>query len=152
LRRLRSRRGVNLIDVMITLFLVGVIGVFFSATFPFGLSSSGQAEQYKLATSIAQRKMEQLRALKYESLTQPILQQTEIIDADSTTLPYSFSTVDNVPSKLPEGVGFVSITDEDISRGIKRVEVTVKWSHTSDKTRSVVLKTLFSEKRPTSGS
>ncbi len=66
---IKSRRGTGLIEVIISIFLLGAVGIIFAVTFMSGFKCTRQAKECKTATAIAQRKMEQLRALSYESLT-----------------------------------------------------------------------------------
>lgn len=152
----RSRHGAMLIDVMITLMLMSITAIIFASAFPAGFRASSQASGYKLATAIAQRKMEQLRAMKYESLTQPLLISAGIIDSDSSSSPYSFTAIDKVDVKtqtdstlhagLPSGAGVLAITD--ILSDTKKVTVTVSWRDSStNASRSVQLVTLFVDKR-----
>ncbi len=133
-------------DALVTLFLLAAAGAVFSAMFPAGFTASRQAHQSKIATAIASRKMEQLRAMDYESLTQPILQANDIIDPGDTASPYSFTSVDSVAASLTSGAG--ELTIEDVSSDIKRVKVTVTWEGaTSSEDRSVRLTSLIADKR-----
>lgn len=146
MRGLKSRRGAGLVDVMMTLLVLSIAGVIFSATYPAGFSCSRRAQEYKLATAIAQRKMEQLRATNYESLTQPLLHQAGVIDSDSVTSPYSFTSVDSLSAHLTQGSGTIAV--EDLSASLKRVKVTVRWqSRTEASPRSIELTTVFADKR-----
>lgn len=142
----RGKRGAGLIDAILTLFLLGIVGAIFSATFPIGISCSRQAQDYKTATAIAQRKMEQLRAKDYESITQPLMAGT-IIDEDSETLPpFFFTSIDSVADQLSSGTGEIDI--QDVTSDTKSVQVTVKWRGSSAPTaRSVRLTTLITDKR-----
>jgi hypothetical protein len=146
LRRLRSKKGIGLIDVMVTLFLLSVAGIIFSATFPAAFSCSRKSQEYKLGTAIAQRKMEQLRAMNYESLTEPLLHQAGVIDSDSMSSPYTFTAKDSLALQLTTGKGTIAITD--ISSHIKKVQVTITWqSRTESSPRSITLTTYFADKR-----
>lgn len=143
----RSRQGFGLIDIVIALFLLGMAGLMFAAALPSGFRCSQQAQQNKTAAAIAQRKMEQIRAMNYESLTQPLLCAAGVIDADSTSSPYSFTSVDNLGSQLTSGTGSIAITDADSD--IKLVKITVRWAGASSSgSRSLCLTTLISDKRP----
>ena len=146
MRVIGSRRGVVLVDVIITLFLLAIVGAVFSATFPAAITASRQARDYKIATAIAQRKMEQLRAMNYESLTQPHLSSAGAIDPDDVTSPYSFTSVESVGGQLAGGTGEATVEDE--TSDIKRVQVTVKWEGPAGAgTREVELTTLFADRR-----
>ena len=158
MRTLKSRRGTTLVDLMVTIFLLGMAGVIFAATFPMGFACSRKAQAYKTATAIAQRKIEQLRAMNYESLTQPLLQSAGTIDSEPTGSPYSFTSVDGVADQLTLGTGALEISDvtisptgaleiSDVTTSLKRVQVTVSWQDKNSTVRSVQLTTLFADKR-----
>lgn len=105
MRIARSRRGAGLVDVIVTIFLLCVAGIVFSSTFPGAFTSSRQAQEYKIATAIAQRELEHIRTMNYESLSQPLLADVQAIDQDSTSQPYSFTSVQGVDTQLHSGVG-----------------------------------------------
>lgn len=143
---LRRKRGGALIDVIFTLFILGTIGTIFSATLPTAIKSSKQAQQYKIATAIAQRKMEQLRAMNYESLTQPHLASAQVIDPDSYSSPYEFTDVDNLTTQLPGGAGTLTVTD--VVGDARQVQVTISWDGPQGTgTRNVSLNGLFADRR-----
>jgi hypothetical protein len=142
---LRSKRGVSLVDMMVTVFLLATAGVIFAASFPTGYACSRKAQEYKLATAIAQRKMEQLRATNYESLTQLLMQSAGTIDAEPTDSPYSFTSVDSVAGQLTQGTGTVEIAD--MTSSLRQVAVTVSWQDKNSVTRSVRLTTVFADRR-----
>ncbi|OFX14578.1 MAG: hypothetical protein A2Z18_11310 [Armatimonadetes bacterium RBG_16_58_9] len=142
-----KRRGTGLVDAIVTLFLLGVAGAVFSAIFPTGLKASRQAQEYKVAASIAQRKMEQIRAMPYESLTSVNLRASGTVDPDDTESPYSFTEVDSVAGQLTVGTGSISIYQEDADT--KRVRVTMNWEGPPGSAdRSITLTTLCADKRP----
>ena len=149
MRVLRSRRGAGLIDALVTIMILGITGVVFSTTFPASFTCSGQAQEYKIATAIAQRKMEQLRGMEYESLSQPLLLAAGLIDTDPTSSPYSFTSVDSLADQLPRGSGSLSITD--ITADQRRVVVTLNWLAKTGQDRSIHLTTLFVDRRTRQG-
>jgi len=149
-RLANNKRGAGFIDVITVIFLVAVIGVVFATSFPTAITASRQAQEYKVATAIAQQKVEQLHAMNYESLTQPLMTYASAIDEGAGSSPYSFTTVDSVSSQLPSGTGQLSMAD--LSSSLKRVSVTVSWqSSNGRKNRSVTLTTYFADRRPRSG-
>ena len=148
-RVLGSRRGAGLVDALATILIMGMTGVVFSTTFPASFGCSRQAQEYKIATAIAQRKMEQLRGMEYESLSQPLLLAAGLIDQTATASPYSFTSVDSLADQLPQGEGSLSVTD--ISADQRRVIETLSWLAKTGQTRSVQLTTLFADKRTRQG-
>lgn len=144
----RSKKGVGLIDAMLTLFLLAAAGVVLTAAFPTCFRAGKQAQQYKVATAIAQKKMEQLRAMNYQSLQYTQLIQAGAIDTGSYSSPYSFTTADQydkVSDKLPDGEGFLYI--QDISSNTKEVKVVVSWEGVGNNQRNLTLVSLFTDKR-----
>lgn len=143
---IKSKRGAGLVDAIVTLFLLGIVGAIFTAVFPVSLSCSRQAQEYKIATTIAQRKMEQLRAINYQSMAQPLLVSASIIDTDAATLPYSFTTIDSVADQLASGTGELDVVD--VTSDTKSISVTIRWQGSSSPiARSVRLNTLIVDRR-----
>ncbi len=149
MKLLRSKRGFGLIDVVLTVALMATVGLIFATVFPAGYTCIGQAKENKAASAIAQQKIEQLRAMDYQSLTYPLLLSAGVIDSSPDYSPYSFTEVDNVSDQLRQGTGTVSIVP--ISSDVKRVCVTVTWHYRpGTPNRTVQLTTLFADKRPRS--
>lgn len=147
MRLLGSRRGFGLIDVVLTIAIMTTAGLVFATVFPAGYTCLGQAREYKTASAIAQQKIEQLRAMNYQSLTQPLLRSAGVIDTSPEESPYSFTDVDNIADQLCQGTGTLSI--ENVSSDVKRVRVTISWCYrTGLPNRTVQLTTLFADKRP----
>jgi type II secretory pathway pseudopilin PulG len=140
---IKNKRGVGLLDLTLTVALLAISGVIFSAAFPTAFSASRQAQEYKIATAIATEKAEQLRAMHYESLTRSLLASAGIIDADNG---YSFTERDAIASQLCSGTGAIEITD--VTADVKRVRITVSWLSKQNTTRSVQITTLIADKRP----
>lgn len=140
------KRGASMLDAVITLFFVVLIGLMFSAIFPTATSCSRQAQDYKTAVALAQRKMEQVRSLKYELLTPTVLYANGAIDSSTGGSPYAFTTADTLTSKLTQGAGTLAI--EDVSGSLKQVTVTVSWISSSHSVaRSVRLVTYVADRR-----
>lgn len=141
-----NRRGSTLLDAVVTLMLTALVGLMFAALYPAATSCSRQAQEYKIATALAQRKMEQIRSFKYEVLTPSVLFANGVIDSEAGGSPHSFTTVDGVASKLAQGTGAVDITDAESD--MKRVTVTVSWTSSSRSVpRSVRLTTYVVDRR-----
>ena len=141
-----KKRGASMLDAVVTIFFVGLIVLMFSAIFPAATSCSRQAQEYKTAVALAQRKMEQVRSLKYELLTPTVLHVNGAIDSSAGGSPYAFTTADSLTSKLTQGAGTLAIQDE--SSTLKRVTVTVSWiSSSRSVARSVRLVTYVADRR-----
>lgn len=144
--RLSSKRGAGLVDAMVTLSLVTLAGLTFSAAFPTATACSRQAQEYKTAVAIAEQKMEQVRSLRYELLTPSIRSTSQIVDSGSTASPYSFTVIDEVAAKINHGTG--TLTLQDATPDMIRATVTVSWISSSHSVaRSVRLTTYVVDKR-----
>lgn len=141
----KCRRGTSLVDVVIMLFIFGLAGIVFSASFPAAFRANKEAQEYKTATALAQRKMEQLRGLNYQSLTYGILYQNGYIDQNYTGQNYKFTSVDGVADKLPSGIGSIVVSDDFTD--MKRVTITVSWASVSSINRNIQLTTYFVDRR-----
>lgn len=141
-----NRRGSTLVDAVVTLMLTALVGLMFAALYPAATSCSRQAQEYKTATALAQRKVEQIRSFRYEVLTPSVLFANGVIDSADGDSPYSFTSVDGVASELAQGSGVVDITDAESD--LKRVTVTVSWVSSSRSVpRSVRLTTYVADRR-----
>lgn len=141
----RSRRGSTMIDVLVTAFLLAMAGIVFGAAFPSGFSCSRKAQSYKLAAAIAQRKMEQLRSLNYESLTYAHLRAAGAIDASPSVSPYEFTSTDSIGTHLAGGAGQIEV--DDITSTLRRARITVSWRDKGEAVRSITLTGMFADKR-----
>lgn len=124
-----GRRGAGLVDAIVTMFLVTLVSLAFSAIYPTASSCSRQAQEYKTATAVAQQKMEQLRGLKYELLTPDVLTTSGVIDPATGGNQFTFTTVDKLTDKLTKGAGTLEIDDR--TNDMKKVIVTVSWVSSS---------------------
>lgn len=126
----RGRRGLTLIEVMVALFIFALLTILFASSLVVGKSAATINGQYAQAISLAQHKIDQLRAVGYGRLTYTELDDAGIIDATPTTAPYSFAVVDNVVSSdaatpLIGATATLNITDYDAR--VKLITVTIKW-------------------------
>ncbi|MFZ2958423.1 MAG: prepilin-type N-terminal cleavage/methylation domain-containing protein [Candidatus Ozemobacteraceae bacterium] len=58
--------GFTLVEIMIVLFLVGVVALPFTRMFTFGIQGSNETMEYVFAYNIAREKMEEVRSLPFE--------------------------------------------------------------------------------------
>jgi len=124
MRILHNRRGISLVEAIITMFIATMATLVFAASLPTATKCARQAQEYKTANAIAQQKMEQLRSLKYELLTPELLYANGVVDSASGS-PYSFTVKDQIADKLTQGTGTLRITS--IASDVKRVSITVNW-------------------------
>lgn len=141
----RPRRGSSLVEVVIALFVFGLLAVLFAGSLMVSNAATGINGQYAQALSLCQHKLDQLRAVGYGRLNFIELNDAGIIDATPTTSPYCFSVQDGVDDilQLKDNKGHfsspttsVSITDLPSDSRVKVVTVTVKWKSASHKLKN----------------
>jgi type II secretory pathway pseudopilin PulG len=142
----------GMVDAMVGLLLLAIAGILFTAIFPTGFSAVRQARESERAVVITQQKLEQLRALGYESLSYPNLRSggVPVVDETPTTSPYSFTETDNLASFFSGVSSTLAITDD--STHTKKVVVTITWKSSSGATHTMTAQTLITDKRPWKGS
>ncbi|OGG78086.1 hypothetical protein A3A36_02880 [Candidatus Kaiserbacteria bacterium RIFCSPLOWO2_01_FULL_52_12b] len=99
-------RGFSLVEILVTLFILGTMLVISQAIF-LGAPVIQGAKNQDLALKIARNEVEVLRALGY------------------TSLPVSSSFTDSLLSSLSSGSGALVVSDFNL--GTKQVVVTVSW-------------------------
>lgn len=124
--RRRTRRGFTWIEVLISIAIVALCGTMFAALMPMSAKTQTMVECYQQATSLAQHKIDQLRAVGYGRLTYDELSDAEIIDASPTASPFSFKTADGLLNIYKNATG--TITVSDYSSDIKQVVVALTWT------------------------
>jgi prepilin-type N-terminal cleavage/methylation domain-containing protein len=122
----RPKSGYTLIEVMVSMFLVSLGAIMFSAMMPMAAKGSRMVANYQQASSIVQHKIDELRAVGYGRIDYTDLQSVGIIDASPTSAPFSFSGVDGLTNIYPTATGTLSVSD--FSSDIKQVTVTLTWT------------------------
>ncbi len=119
---IRNRqKGVSLIEVVVCLFLIGVLLAFYAAALnTVTLTRKLRYENY--AYHIANKQMEALRNTSYGSL------------------PVGGAIVDSMLTQIPSGAGNYTVSDYPGFSNVKEIVVTVTWIDGINK--QVVLKTL----------
>ncbi len=143
--RCRRQSGFTLAEVVLSIFLLGVVAVVFGALYPVSERLSGGAKYRATALMLAERRMEAVKLLGYGNLTYDGLRAYGLIDAEPNTSPFSFTNTDNAknesPSRLlPQGTGQIIV--EDVEWDVKRVTVRVQWTDRNNRSQAVELRTL----------
>jgi Tfp pilus assembly protein PilV len=141
---MKKRSGLSLIEVMIAVMLLSFTVTVFASLFPIAMRLRSKSENVTRATTLAQQKIEQLRAQPYANLNYTALRAANIIDASPTTSPFSFTSVNSLTSSLPEGSGTLTITDA--ATDLKRVDVTLTWGGLVANGNTVTMTTLIANK------
>ena len=138
---MKHRSGWSLIEVMIAVLVLSLVTAAFASLYPIALRMRSKSENVTRATTLAQQKIEQVRALPYVSLGYTGLQFNNVIDASPSASPFSFTTVDSLASKLPQGAGTITLSNP--ATDLTRVDVTVTWGGLVQTGNSVTVSTLI---------
>ncbi len=105
-RKKITQSGLSIVEVIITLFIIGVMLILFQAT-----SNTVILNRYgrykEIALRIADQKIQNMRLTAF------------------TALPLSGTFSDPLLASIPQGAGTIMVTDENAR--LKRVVVVVKW-------------------------
>lgn len=126
-RSLRNRkrgRGFALVEVVVSIFIIGIM-IVVSASLLNGIPASRLALSQSIALSVAQNQMETLRAAGYAAL------------------PESGSFTDTALGALASGAGTITVAAYDSET--KRVDVSVAWIEKDANPQSITLTTLITE-------
>jgi prepilin-type N-terminal cleavage/methylation domain-containing protein len=138
--RRRVRPGFSLVEVLVAMTLFSIATLVFAALFPAAARTSRMNNNYAQAVSLAQHKIDQLRAVGYGRLNYTDLLAAGIIDASPVTSPYRFDqqsvadTADDLANFFPSDTSSIAITDE--ATDLRRVTVTLNWNGINNETQS----------------
>jgi prepilin-type N-terminal cleavage/methylation domain-containing protein len=122
----KNKLGYTLIEVMIALFLISMGAITFTAMMPMAAKGSRMVSNYQQASSLAQNKIDEIRAVGYGRIDYTDLLAASIIDSSPTASPYSFTGVGALATIFPGASGTITVTD--FTTTIKQVSVTVSWA------------------------
>lgn len=117
----KFQRGFSLIEVMVCLFMIGVLLVLYAASLNI-VAVTRKLRPENVAYHIATRQMETLRGISYDDL------------------PVSGTISDPLLAQIPNGSGDFAVSDYPGYVNMKEVVVTVNW--TDPTAKQFVLKTL----------
>lgn len=129
----RRRSGLTLMEVVISLFVFSLMIVVFSSSLIVGKSASKINGEYAQAISLAQHKIDQLRAIEWGRLVYSELQEGGFIDSSPTSSPYSFAVVDGIADYLPGAAGgrpptaILKIENHPTDSRMKKITVIITW-------------------------
>lgn len=106
-----NRRGFSLIELLISLFILGIIIVTISSIFFYGFNSMNRTKQVALATQIAHEEMELIRNKKFDDI-----------------LILGLNFTHDLFSELNNGEGAVIVQDGPGS-DIKKITIRVSWEY-----------------------
>ena len=127
-RPMRGRRGVSLIELMVTIILLGIGLVGVSSMFVVGYRTQHHAHFASVATDIGARKVEQMKATGFNGI-------------DSLSFPPEFTV-----SEIPSGSGSITYAPypDPSSTNQYLVQVVVNWGGGPGVAGRVVLSSVIS--------
>lgn len=146
-RTKRRRGGHTLVELMIAILLLAACAMIFAATIPTAHESRGKADNSNVATSLASKMIEEIRAAGYANTTPAQLVVYGLIDSATpvSTDTYSFTNIDSAlvdapANTLTSGVGRLNIVQTNID--LKTVTATVTWNEMGQ-TKTIAVSTLL---------
>lgn len=135
MRKQKSFRqaGHTLVEVMLALFMLTVCTIIFGSTLPAAFESRAKADNYNMATSLAQKQLEAIRSVGFDNCSASALASRGLIDSSTpvSTDTFSFTSVDNGIVDSPSSVltsGIGRLTIETLATDLRRLTVTVQWT------------------------
>jgi prepilin-type N-terminal cleavage/methylation domain-containing protein len=141
-KRMKNRPGLTLIEVMIAVLLLSFAVTVFASLYPLAMRLRSKSENTTRATTLCQQKIEQVRAFPYTSLKYSGLQGGGVIDASPASSPFSFTTIDGLATKLPQGTGSLTLSNPGSDPDLTQITVTVTWGGLVQGGNSVTVSTL----------
>ena len=146
-KRKRIQRAFSLVEVLFAVMLTGMCAAILAATVPIANSSRARANYITLATNLAQKQIEAVRAAGYANLTSSQMFAYGLIDSQVAvaTNTWPCSNIDggqnDSPARiLPSGTSTVKVEQVDLD--LKRVTVVVSYRDRSE-TKTVTVATLI---------
>jgi len=139
-RRRSARPGYSLVEVIVAMTLFSLATLVFAALFPAAAKTSKMNNLYAQAVSLAQHKVDQMRAVGYGRLDYTDLLAAGIIDATPNASPFRFDqqsaadSADDLSNFFPSDTSSITIADE--ATDLKRVTVTLNWTGFNEKSQS----------------
>lgn len=112
LKRKRNQRGLSLIEVLVTIFILAIIMISLISVFIYGFNLLSRTKQVTFATQTAQEAIEFIRNMSFDNV-------------QTTT---SFPAEINIPAYLNNGQGSLAIEDGP-GDDIKKLTVSITWDY-----------------------
>lgn len=142
MKQQKFRRGLSLVEVLVTATILVVAVLTATAMFSTASSLRDYSGAYSHAGTILQRKLEQVRRLPYSQLTYTGLLNAGVIDPGDS--PYSFTTVDSLTSELSNADGRIVLSNG--GRETARADVILTWDGLRGNRRRVTATTFVSSR------
>ena len=119
---MKNQKGLSLIEVIISMFLIFVLFVLYLAAMNV-VALTKKTNYENIASHIASEQMEILRETPFDEL------------------PDSGTISNTLLSKIPSGAGSFTVADDRYKTGMKEIKVTVTWNDNSG-SKQVTIQTL----------
>ncbi len=159
----QNRRGISLLELMITIVLLSTVLIAFAAVYPAGYKLNRKSQRATIGAQLATAVAEEVRQLPFDSAnpTQPTLfQLSQLTQAGQLPASGVIKTEIKPPFLIPDGSGGnagiplgIKVTTPNIEDGYPRyadIEVTIAWDEPNARTldrRHVTVKTSRTENR-----
>lgn len=121
-----NKRGFSILEVLVSLAVLGIAIVFLGSTLPFGITATQKITASTQAVFLAQAKIEELASLPYDELIVDEVDEQSLENINSDFEKFSRETkIDYLDQDL-------NTVEED--GGLKKVEVIVSWRDPIKKT------------------
>jgi len=139
-RRIKKEGGFSLIEVLITIFILGVVCITLVSVFIYGFNLLAKTKQTAVVTQVAQFEVERYRNMNFASITPPVpptstFQKLFSDDSYDETSPYYFMFKKDGSDYIPflrNGQETIVIEDGstiNMDVNIKKMTVTVVWDY-----------------------
>jgi prepilin-type N-terminal cleavage/methylation domain-containing protein len=131
-----NKRGFSILEVLVSLAVLGIAIVFLGSTLPFGMTATQKITASTQAVFLAQARMEELASTPYGGLVTEEINEQSLENIDPDFKKFSRETkIDYLDQDL-------NIIEED--EGLKKIEVIVSWR---DPLRKTVTQTTLTSLR-----
>lgn len=142
------QRGSVFLESLLSVFILGLGASAFFSLMPTMSRAKTVSSNASKALQICNRMIEHVQLLKADDVTATALTQLNLIDANQTASPYSFTIVplDDASKYSPaqmlrNGTGTMTVTE--LASGSRRIILTVSWTTESGKAASVTTGTII---------
>jgi len=131
-----NKRGFSILEVLVSLAVLGIAIVFLGSTLPFGMMATQKITASTQAVFLAQARMEELASAPYDELVVDEVNEQSLENINPDFEKFSRETkIDYLDQDL-------NIVGED--EGLKKIEVIVSWR---DPLRKIVTQTTLTSLR-----
>ena len=128
------QRGVSLVEVLITIFILAVVCITLISVFIYGFNLLAKTKQTTLATQVAQFEAERYRNMEFDSVPIQAATTWNFVDlyGNDVNSPYKFLFNSSDEAYLRNGQETITIQDGsaiNMDWKIKKLTVTIEWDY-----------------------